>query len=49
VIFLIPALIILPPIFGLSGVWAAIPMADFFSIIITAYVLKTQGRKVLGI
>jgi len=49
VIFLIPALIILPPIFGLTGVWAAIPMADFFSIIITAYVLKTQGRKVLGI
>jgi putative MATE family efflux protein len=49
VIFLIPALIILPRLFGLSGVWSAIPVADFFSIITTAYVLKTQGRKVLGI
>jgi len=49
VIFLIPALIILPPIFGLAGVWASVPVADFFSIIVTAYVLKTQGKKVLGI
>lgn len=49
VIFLIPALLILPPIFGLAGVWGAIPVADFFSIIITFYILKAQGRKVLGI
>jgi putative MATE family efflux protein len=49
VIFLIPALLILPPIFGLAGVWSAIPVADFFSIIITFYILKTQGRKILGI
>jgi len=49
VIFLIPALLILPPIFGLRGVWGAMPVADFFSIMITFYILKTQGRKVLGI
>lgn len=49
VIFLIPALLILPPVFGLTGVWGAMPVADFFSIIITFYILKTQGRKVLGI
>ncbi len=37
VLLLIPALIILPKIFQLSGVWYAGPTADFISSIITAY------------
>lgn len=36
VLFLIPALIILPPIFGLDGVWYAMPLSDILSIILTA-------------
>jgi Na+-driven multidrug efflux pump len=35
-LFLIPGLIGLPILFGLSGVWIAIPVADFLSIIVTA-------------
>jgi putative MATE family efflux protein len=34
-LFLIPATIILPRIFGLNGVWAAFPTADFLSILVT--------------
>ncbi|MFO7929571.1 MAG: MATE family efflux transporter [Candidatus Humimicrobiaceae bacterium] len=35
-LFLIPALIGLPVLLGLTGVWIAIPVADFLSIIVTA-------------
>ncbi len=35
-IFLIPAVIILPPIFGLSGAWAAMPVSDGLSSIVFA-------------
>jgi len=49
VIFLIPSLLILPNIFGLAGVWTSIPAADFFSTIMTFYILKTQGKKVLAV
>ncbi len=37
VLILIPALIILPRIFGLTGVWLAGPIADFLASMITAY------------
>lgn len=36
ILFLIPAVFLLPLIFGLSGVWMAIPVADFLSIVLTA-------------
>lgn len=49
IIFLIPALVILPRIFGLIGVWAAIPFSDFLSVILTLYVLKIQGNKIFGV
>lgn len=42
VIFLIPGLLILPGFFGLAGVWAAIPSADFFSSFMTLIILKNQ-------
>lgn len=42
VLVLIPALIILPPIFELTGVWLAAPLADLISSVITALlVLKS--------
>lgn len=35
VLFLIPLLFILPPVFGLTGVFAAAPAADFLSVLVT--------------
>jgi putative MATE family efflux protein len=35
-IFLIPAIFILPPIFGLSGAWAVMPVSDGLSSIVSA-------------
>lgn len=39
VLILIPALIILPKYFGLTGVWASAPLADFLASIITGLFL----------
>lgn len=47
VFFLIPSLLLLPYIFGLKGVWVAIPVADFSAIIVTFFILKTQGKIVM--
>lgn len=48
IIFLIPALLFLPLLFGLQGVWAAMPVADFFSTIITFFILKMQTGRILS-
>jgi len=49
VLILIPALIILPRFYGLTGVWLAGPIADFLASVITAYFvlksLKTLGHE----
>ena len=42
---LIPLLLILPPNFGLTGVWAAVPGADGLAIAITAIALIADYRK----
>ena len=34
-IFLIPCLLIMPSIFGLTGLWAAYPVADFLSLVLS--------------
>lgn len=39
VLFLIPCLILLPPIFGLDGVWASMPVADGLAVIVTTTTL----------
>jgi putative MATE family efflux protein len=39
VLFLIPALYIFPYLYGLQGVWIALPVADFFAFILTIIVL----------
>ena len=46
VIFLIPALLVLPGYFGLTGVWASIPSADLFSSFMTLLVLKNQWHHI---
>lgn len=46
IIFMIPALLILPPIFGLDGVWYAYPLCDILSVIITAILLTWQIRRI---
>jgi len=35
VLFLVPAAFLLPMVFGLNGVWMAVPVADFLSIAVT--------------
>lgn len=45
VLFLIPALLILPGLFGLKGVWVSGPVADFLSSVLTITVLYVQMKK----
>ena len=44
VLFLLPALLILPRFFGVNGVWYSLPVADSMASIITAYLLIQQYR-----
>lgn len=44
--FLIPLILILPPIFGLNGIWMAFPIADVGAAIITYFYLKKQLAEV---
>lgn len=42
VIILIPMLLLLPPLFGLNGAWAAAPLADLGSFLLTGYFLLKE-------
>ncbi len=44
--FLIPLILILPPIFGLNGIWFAFPIADVGAAIITYFYLKRQLNRI---
>jgi len=44
-LFLIPALLIIPQLLGLRGVWCAIPVADLTSSLLTFFVLSIQLKK----
>ena len=44
-LFLLPLLFILPPLWGLDGVWAATPIADGFAILVTFIVLLAARKK----
>ena len=46
IIFMIPMLFILPPRFGLDGVWACYPVCDFAAALVTAVMLTIQIRKI---
>jgi Na+-driven multidrug efflux pump len=45
VIFLIPGLLVLPRIFGLMGLWAAFPVADALSILLTLVWTGVEFRR----
>jgi len=45
--FFIPLLFILPPYFGVTGVWIAFPIADLLSTLVTIYFLNRAVRKEL--
>ena len=47
-LFLIPGLILLPPHFGLDGVWLAIPVSDTLSFFVSIGMLWWLMRKVKG-
>lgn len=46
IIFMIPLLIILPPHFGLNGVWMAYPISDLVATIVTAIMLVVELRRI---
>lgn len=46
IIFMVPLLFILPPILGLDGVWAAFPISDSASTIVTIILLIIEIRKI---
>jgi len=46
VFFFIPLVLILPPIFGIWGVWAAFPLSDGLSFLITFALTEPQKRKI---
>lgn len=45
VIFLIPFLLILPHFFGITGVWASLPAADFVAFVVSTIMLMIQIKK----
>lgn len=46
IIFMIPMLFILPPLFGLDGVWASFPICDFVATVVAAVMLAVQIRRI---
>lgn len=46
IIFMIPMLLILPPYFGLDGVWACYPICDLIAAVVTGFMLGWQIRKI---
>jgi len=44
IIFLIPAVIILPIFLGVDGVWLSVPLADFLSLIVTGIWIFKENR-----
>ena len=48
IIFMIPMLLILPPVWGLNGVWACFPVCDFMSAVVATVFLIVQVKRILG-
>jgi putative MATE family efflux protein len=44
-LLLVPAVLILPLFFGLTGIWLAVPVASFFSVLITFGFVYWQNRE----
>ena len=47
VIFLIPAVLVMPRFFGREGVWIAFPVADVLAVIVTLVWLSVEMRSLL--
>ena len=45
VLFLLPGLLIFPPLLGVKGVWISMPVADTLASIVAVYMLTVQYRK----
>ncbi len=46
IIFMIPMLLILPPHFGLNGVWGCYPVCDIAATVVTSFMLTWQIKKI---
>ena len=46
VIFMIPLLLILPPLMGLDGVWSAYPISDLVATVVSVIMLIFQMKKI---
>ena len=46
ILFLIPAILILPRFMGLIGVWTALPVADFTATLLAFVVWRSQIKKI---
>ena len=46
IIFMIPLLLLLPPIMGLDGVWSAYPISDFIATLVATAMLIVQVKKI---
>lgn len=46
IIFMIPMLLILPPHFGLDGVWGCYPVCDMVATTVTCIMLAVQLKKI---
>ncbi len=44
-LFLLPGLLILPPVIGVDGVWYSMPLADLMASIVAAFMLACQIKK----
>ena len=44
-IFLLPLLIVLPPVWGVDGVWAALPASDTVAFVVTWIIMLRYMRK----
>ena len=46
IIFMIPLIYLLPPVFGLKGVWSAFPVSDAVATVVTILMLIWQIRHI---
>lgn len=46
ILFMVPLLFILPPMWGLDGVWACFPISDFAATVVATVLLAIQVRKI---
>lgn len=44
-LFLLPMLIILPPLFKIDGVWAAMPVSDFIAALVAAWIMAAYMKR----